>query len=286
MITFGLLGWPITHSRSPQIHSLALKLAGLQGAYELFPIEPERKAELAAMMKKVREGQITGLNVTIPYKQEVMPFLDALSPNAKNIGAVNTITFKNGKVTGHNTDAPGFEADLANNGLELSYKPGEAVVFGAGGAARAVFYAFLNNGWQIHAFVRNVEKSKQVVADLRGKGLPGGIKLYGLADLSHTLKRNKIDVIVDTTPLGMAPHIDSSSWPSNVKFPGNCLVYDLVYNPENTLLMKQATAAGLRASNGWGMLVEQALLSFEIWTNVKINRADFNAAWQHTTHTP
>lgn len=286
MIQLGLTGWPLSHSRSPQIHSLALKLAGLEGEYRLYPTDPEKPNSLLALLGQVRSGQILGLNVTIPHKETVIPYLDKLSESAVAIGAVNTINLRDGLLFGDNTDAPGFTADLQNNGLDINYSPSEAIVFGAGGSARAVFHSLLMAGWQIHVFVRNVEKSRQAISDFHGKGYPGGIKMYSYHELGAILRSAKIDLVVDTTPLGMAPNIDGCAWPNGLRMPQNALLYDLVYNPTETTIMQLARSQGLRASNGWGMLVEQALLSFEIWTGRHIERAWFSTAFEQMNTQP
>lgn len=280
MIKLGLVGWPLSHSRSPQIHALALKMAGLDGSYDLYPVPTETPDLLTDTIKKIRRAEITGLNVTIPYKETVLPMMDVLSPAAAAIGAVNTIVMKDGQLVGDNTDAGGFAADLVNNGLDPHYQPGEAIVFGAGGSARSVFYALLSAGWQIHALVRNVEKSRHVVSEFRGKKLTGGIKLHPISDLGSILKTTKIDLIVNSTPLGMSPNVHASAWPEGIAMPSDAFVYDLVYNPVETLIMRQGIESGLRVSNGWGMLVEQALLAFEIWTGRHIERAWFTEAFE------
>lgn len=269
----GLLGWPLSHSRSPKIHQTAFMITGEKGNYSLFPTE--NKEHLKAEIAKVRSGEITGFNVTIPYKEEVIQYLDGLTSTAKMIGAVNTIYLKDGVLMGDNTDAPGFVSDLKNHGFDLDDKPGEALVFGAGGSARAVIFSLLNYGWQINLLVRHVDKAKDTVKDLLGKGLTGGIKVRPIDELQSLIRRIKVDLIVNTTPLGMSPNISGSPWPQDLELPSGAFVYDLVYNPSKTTLLSQAESAGLKFANGSGMLVEQALLSFERWTGNKVDRGFF-----------
>jgi shikimate dehydrogenase len=267
----GLTGYPLGHSLSPKIHTAALQAAGLDGDYSLFPISPEDPAGLSALLGRLRSGELTGLNVTIPHKQTVIPLLDELTPSARSIGAVNTIFVKAGKLTGHNTDAPGFLGDLARcfsltpTPLPLAGEgPGvrAALVLGAGGAARAVVSALLSDGWHVTLAVRPADLAQaQALSKQHSSLLP----FYAFPDLS-TLDLSALTLIVNATPLGMAPEIETCPWPERLPFPSGAAVYDCVYNPRETLLVRRARAAGLPAATGLGMLVEQAALAFEIWT--------------------
>jgi shikimate dehydrogenase len=146
----GLIGYPLSHSLSPQIHTAALQSRGLKGDYSLFPIHPEDKQGLEDLLSRIRSGEIHGLNVTIPHKQNVIPFLDELTDTAGSIGAVNTIYLRNDKLIGDNTDAPGFLADLKLliDSAVFNFQP-SALVLGAGGSARAVVYALVIGGWKV-----------------------------------------------------------------------------------------------------------------------------------------
>lgn len=285
VFNLGLIGYPLGHSLSPKIHRAALEACGLPGDYSLFPIHPEDRQKLKEMLAHVRSGELTGLNVTIPHKQNVIPLLDELTPVAKTIGAVNTIFMKNGKLTGDNTDAPGFLADLyrfltteiapvqpATSGQADNTeknKKGSAVeknalVLGAGGSARAVVYALLSEGWKVIIASRRIEQAQTLIdqvsslnSQLSSIDYPSPI-LYSLT--------STLSLVVNTTPVGMIPDTNSSPWPNGLPFPPNAAVYDLVYNPRQTKLVKDARVAGLPATTGVGMLIEQAALSFQIWT--------------------
>ena len=172
----GLIGYPISASISPKIHGAALKETGLNGEYKLYPIAPDDIQGLKDLLNKVRTGEMQGLNVTIPHKQNVIPLLDELSDTAKTIGAVNTIIFKDGKLIGDNTDAPGFWNDLQKllkNREDLLNPPSfyamapHALILGAGGAARAVCYALLNAGWDITLATRadDIPQAEELIAD-------------------------------------------------------------------------------------------------------------------------
>jgi shikimate dehydrogenase len=276
----GLTGYPLGHSLSPKIHAAALKSCGLSGDYSLFPIPPDDLPALQALLSHLRKGELNGLNVTIPHKQTVIPYLDDLTPSARAIGAVNTIFTRDGKLIGHNTDAPGFLADLKRL-LEFKGSPLDlreqapalqksALVLGAGGAARAVVSALLSEDWMVTLAVRadDVEQANQLIDSMPRSSM---IFSYIFSNLHH-LDLSFLDLIVNATPLGMSPHIETCSWPEDLEFPQNAAVYDCVYNPRETLLVKRARAAGLPASTGLGMLVEQAALAFETWTGQLVPR--------------
>jgi shikimate dehydrogenase len=258
----GLIGYPLSHSLSPKIQTSALKACGLLGDYSLFTIHPDEQQALKDLVERVRAGEIQGLNVTIPHKQNVIQFLDELTPIANAIGAVNTIYLRNDKLIGDNTDAPGFLADLKKFLSTETQRHGElkALVLGAGGSARAIVYALLNDGWNTILAARRIEQAKHLADSFID---------YHLQILDFTLSNtelSKISLIVNTTPLGMAQNIDQSPWPEDLPFPTNTSIYDLIYNPQETKLVQAARSQGLRATTGLGMLIEQAALSFEIWT--------------------
>lgn len=262
MIRLGLIGYPLGHSLSPKIHTAALKACGLEGDYSLFPIHPDDKQGLKDLLARVRAGEITGLNVTIPHKQIVIPFMDELTPTAQVIGAVNIIYYCDGKLIGDNTDASGFLSDLKrfieNRELGIGNRE-SALVLGAGGSARAVVYALLNDGWQVTLFARRIEQAQQLASSFMNHEL-------NIAENISNIDIAKIDLIVNTTPLGMTPNIDQSPLPENLSLPSNTFIYDLVYNPRETKLIRDTRAQGLSATTGLGMLIEQAALAFEIWT--------------------
>lgn len=262
MIKLGLIGYPLGHSLSPAIHNAALKSCGLDGNYSLFPISPEDKQGLKDLLTRVRSGEIDGLNVTIPHKQNVIEFLDELTPATAVIGAVNTIYRRDHKLVGENTDAPGFLSDLKRFLTTETQKHGdaEALVLGAGGSARAVVYALLHDGWNVTIAARRVDQAEDLAASFLQHKLR--ITNYELS----TIDLSSITLIVNTTPVGMTPNIYHSPWPENLPFPPQAAIYDLVYNPRETKLVREVCAQGLHATAGLGMLIEQAALAFEIWT--------------------
>ncbi len=280
--SLGLLGFPLEHSVSPYLHEANLNVLGLGGNYGLYevPPMPDGKERIVELLKRLRNKEIAGLNVTIPHKKTVIPFLDNLTSPAQDIGAVNTICLSDGKLFGDNTDAPGFSSDLENVMMGTGYQwkqdssnnEHHALVIGAGGSACAVVYALARKGWRVTIAARRLQQAQElahrhhcVVSDTH----LSAIKL-------HEPEINRVELaislIVNTTPIGMWPNIDNSPWPENLNFPHNAFVYDLVYNPSETKLVKDARAAGLIAVTGLGMLIEQAALAFERWTGIPANR--------------
>jgi shikimate dehydrogenase len=255
----GLIGHPLSHSLSPQIHTAALRAGSLEGDYSLFPIAHDDMQSLEDILTCVRSGQIHGLNVTIPHKQNVIQFLDKLTPTAKAIGAVNTVYLRRNKLIGDNTDAPGFMSDL-NRFLKHSSLATRhsSLVLGSGGSARAVTYALLTNGWNVTLAARRLEETQKLTSSFSN----GQLQITSFTDLQPST----FDLIVNTTPVGMIPNINRSPWPENLHFPPHAVVYDLVYNPRQTKLVRDARAQGLFATTGLGMLIEQAALAFELWT--------------------
>ncbi len=276
-LILGLLGYPLEHSLSPRLHQAALRAAGVAGDYQSFAVPPEAGAgPLSDLMDRLRSRAVHGINVTIPYKQVVQRYLDRRTPPAAAVGAVNTVFWERGELVGDNTDIAGFRADLEP--LHLP-EAGLAIVLGAGGAARAVVYALLTAGWRVVLAARRTAQAARVSQDLSGHG-PGreDLRVTGMGGHDLAKAAAGCDLIVNATPVGMHPDINASPWASGVPLPAKAAVYDLVYNPVETALFKQARAAGLPARTGLGMLVEQAALAFERWTAVDASRQAMWAA--------
>ena len=279
MISLGLIGYPLAHSYSPRIHKAALNFYGLQGNYTLYTVKPKAVQELKALLDCVKSGELAGLNVTIPHKQTIIPFLDELTPAAQAIGAVNTIFCNNNQLFGDNTDAPGFFADLIKQfpsfGADFG-KHRSALIIGAGGAARAVAYALFKNSWKISIAARRPEQSQVLIAQF--SGLAANMTVINYDENAFNNLHESLDLIVNATPLGMTQNNDVSPWPLGLPLPPRAAVYDLVYHPRVTKFIKDARAAGLNAISGLGMLVEQAAQSFKIWTGFSVPREILFAA--------
>jgi len=275
MIQLGLIGYPVSHSLSPKIHAAALQACGLEGNYSLFPVQPEDKKGLQDLLSRLCSGDIQGLNVTIPHKQNVIPFLDELTPTAEAIGAVNTIHLHKNKIIGDNSDAAGFLADLKKFLTTEAQRHGarNALVLGAGGSARAVIFALVNDGWKVTIAARRIEQAGQLADSFKNYCEASLSDQLRITDLTlSTIDYSDMTLIVNTTPIGMTPHIDQSPLPKHLLLPRHVSIYDLVYNPRETKLVRDARAQELEATTGLGMLIEQAALSFEIWTGCNPSR--------------
>lgn len=283
MIRLGLIGYPLEHSLSPRIHQAALQALSLPGEYRLYSLvqDGDLTEKLSDLLEQLRIGDLQGLNVTVPYKQALISLLDQLTPAAAAIGAVNTIFCREGRLVGDNTDARGFMADLTAF-LHLQKAdpafPKRALVLGAGGSARAVVYALLSSGWQVSLSARRYNQAQELAGQFETSKSQRPIEIVSYDPDSITEVSETTGLLVNTTPLGMWPRVEKSPWPQVAPFPRRAFVYDLVYNPARTLLLKQAQQAGLPISNGIGMLVEQAALAFETWTGISAPRQVMKAA--------
>jgi shikimate dehydrogenase len=267
----GLIGWPVEHSLSPTMHNAAFEALGLNWRYVPLPVQPQ---DVAAAVRGLAALGYRGANVTVPHKRAVMTTLDTVTPEARTLGAVNTIVFGavpegSGGIHGCNTDADGFALALRASGFEAEAGK-RVVVVGAGGAARAVVSSLLQQGIsQIVVLNRTVERAQALVSDL-GCRMSGAHRLQAmqLADEALIEHSQSADLLVNTTTVGMWPETEKSIWPHGAPVPRNVLVFDLVYTPLETALLKQARDAGAHAVGGLGMLVHQGALSCEIWTGV------------------
>lgn len=267
----GLLGWPLDHSLSPVMHNAAFEALDLNWRYLAMPVRPD---QLAPAVHGLAALGFRGANITIPHKQAVLPFIDWVSPDAQEIGAVNTLVIENPPdlqshvcCRGYNTDVPGFLQALRWAGYDPAQEHGQAVVVGAGGSARAVCRALLDSGIR-HLIVlnRSLEHAHQMTDGLKTTAT---ITVLPLTNEILVETTRKSSLLVHTTPLGTWPRTDQSIWPEGTPMPGNLFVFDLVYNPVETHLLEHARRSGARAINGLEMLIRQGSLSFELWTGHK-----------------
>jgi len=250
-VKLGLIGFPVEHSLSPAMHEAALRAAGLEGTYLALETPP---AFLRARLQEVRRG-FAGVNVTVPHKERVLDYLDEISPEAKAIGAVNTIVCAQGRLIGHNTDAPGFISGLDEAGI--SYRNKKALVLGAGGAARAVAYALKKGGAQVAVYNRTQSRAEALCNAM-------GLRLVTEPLLAAAVQG--CDLLINTTSVGLK---DPSSSPLPPGLLPRGVVVDIVYNPPTTRLLLEAQQAGLPTLGGLPMLVWQGALAFELWTGIK-----------------
>jgi len=262
----GLIGWPVSHSLSPVMHNAAFDKLGLTWRYVPLPVPPG--SESAAVSGLSALG-FTGANVTVPHKTLVMAHLDSLSDDAKAIGAVNTLVIRETDdgiraAHGHNTNCAGFVSSLQRAGLSIAGE--RAVVCGAGGAARAVVFGLMAAGAaDIVMLSRSVEQAERVISDLQ---IEPRYRIRALPLEPEALIASARDaaLFINATPIGMTPAVAESPWPRDAAIPSELTVYDLVYAPTETLLLKQAREAGAGTISGLEMLIEQGAKSFELWT--------------------
>ena len=259
---YGVIGWPIEHSLSPAMHNAALAHMGLDACYLPFAVSPERVAEA---ILGVRALAIAGINVTVPHKQAVLPWMDELTPEAQAIGAVNTVIVREGRLIGHNTDASGLLRAWRSAGVNP--QGCRAIILGAGGAARAVAYALATQGASVTVLNRTAERAESLVHDFAP--LAQGKMQAAVLD-APTLGRlgEDVQLIVNTTPLGMWPKVEASPWPDGAPFPARAFVTDLIYNPRPTRFLQAAASQGLQGIDGLEMLVYQGAEALERWTQL------------------
>ncbi len=256
-IKTAVIGHPIAHSKSPLIHSHWLREHGLKGSYEAIDIEADALAE---SVRALVDRGYSGFNVTLPHKIAIMALCNEVDERAKAIGAVNTVSIRDGKLYGTNTDAFGFAQNVLCAGLDgWSFEDGAAVVLGAGGAARAVIYALLEEGAPSVILINRTREKAEELTQMDKK-----IMVEDWAKRDDALKG--ANLIVNTTSLGMEGkpplEIDLSLAPSHA------LVTDIVYAPLYTDLLQQAKKRGLRVVTGAGMLLHQARAGFALWNGV------------------
>ena len=255
----GVIGWPIGHSLSPVLQNAALERAGLDYVYLSLPVKPELLPEAVAGLRAM---EFRGINVTIPHKTAILPLLDEVDEDARIIGAVNTVVQEDGFLRGYNTDAVGFMGALRETGFDVTGK--RVAVLGAGGAARAVLWALLKNkAGRISIGVRNPEKAKPLAGFFQKYGHVAVFLWSGEAFCSEL---SEADLLVNTTPLGMHPHVEDMPPVELSRVKKDALVYDIIYTPAETRFLREAAALGHPVLNGEGMLAGQGAEAFRLWT--------------------
>lgn len=257
-----IIGYPIGHSVSPAMHNAAFQSLDLPFEYQAVEVKPK---DLAKKLKEFRGKNFAGFNVTVPHKENVLPLLDEVTELAKIIGAVNTVVVQDGKLVGYNTDGAGFIDSLIED-AGIRPKEKSVVVLGAGGASRAISIMLAESRAK-SIVITDIQEEKALA-------LTKYIDSYFATPCSYVKMNSqelqkaitKADILVNTTPVGMKPKDDASPLEKNTKLASTLIVYDLIYNPSETQLMKQAKAAGAKTCSGLGMLVRQGASAFTLWT--------------------
>lgn len=260
MLKLGIIGFPLEHSLSPEMHSITLQNLNIVGEYKPYEIKED---EFEKKVKELIKSGLCGFNVTIPYKTKIIPLLDELSNEAKLAGAVNTVKIKDGKLTGYNTDITGFFEAIPEN-IRKNISENHVVVLGNGGAARAVCIAFiLNHAKSLTVYGRNKNKLEDFKGflDTRKKETKIDVGLISNLNLSDAL------ILVNTTSVGMYPDVNETPVTKEdlKSLPDGALVYDIIYNPRETKLLKDANTLNIKTLNGLEMFIRQGAASLGIW---------------------
>jgi len=260
----GLFGYPVKHTLSPIFQNSAFQARKLNYVYLPFEVAPN---ELGSAIRSLPALGITGVNITIPHKESVIPYLTGLSTEAQIIGAVNTIKVVDGKLLGYNTDGHGFAAALKEN-LKTNLNGKKIMLLGAGGGARAVASkALMEKAGKVYIGDIVEAKVNKLISDLKKIYPDAELVPYYLNDNGIKGVLEDVNILVNATPVGMKKEDPILVRPEWLK--KNLLVFDLIYNPSETKLLKAAKKQGCRCCNGLGMLIHQGARSFEIWTGKK-----------------
>ncbi|PWU68419.1 shikimate dehydrogenase [Gracilibacillus dipsosauri] len=262
-LKLGLIGHPISHSLSPWIHAKFIDLAGLNGEYKLYEGNPN---QLPDVLTQLKQNKIDGFNVTIPYKQVVLDYLDELDSDAEILGAVNTVVNQHGKWKGYSTDGEGYVRSIIESFPSLLNKDTSVLILGAGGAARGIYRALVQKRLKrVDIANRTLDKAKELLP--LGKDFtPSEVLTF------HTAEKNlsQYDLIVQTTSVGMKPKVQEQIIQlDNIR--KDTVVSDIVYQPIMTKILQDAKVHGARIHHGHAMLLYQGQLAFEKWTGKKLD---------------
>lgn len=263
----GIIGNPIEHTISPLIHNSISKYLNVDVTYIPFRVE---KAGLEAAVKGLKALNIVGVNVTIPYKKDIMKFLDENSKEAILMGAVNTVKNIDGRLYGYNTDAEGFARSFKEE-AGTGFKKKKVVLIGAGGAARAMAVKIAKEGAEeINIINRTISKASDIT-EIINNNIENVAYAYSSEDVMVKDIIKQSDIIINATSIGMYPDINKSPMYKKNEFSSNNIVYDAIYTPSKTKFLRAAEKKGCKIINGLGMLFYQAIFSYEIWTGIKLN---------------
>ena len=261
----GLIGNPVEHSVSPQLHNTLCKHFNLDMVYLPFPV---LQKDLVKVIDAFRALNVLGFNVTIPHKSEIVNLIDEISEEALLMGAVNTVKNVDGRLKGFNTDGEGFIGGLNGEGLDV--RGMRVIVLGAGGAARAVTVKLAQYGAEQIIILNRSQEKAQTLSNLINDKVKAVSNYNDFSEESLIRHSNNCDMIINTTPAGMWPHISQSPVNNPDIFKNKPIVYDLIYNPIKTKFLEIAEQASCRTINGLGMLVYQGIYAFEIWNQVSV----------------
>lgn len=261
----GLIGNPVEHSISPQLHNSLSKMLGIELVYVPLKVE---KRDLEVVVKALKALDFVGFNVTIPYKREIMKYLDENIKDAILMGAVNTVKKIDGRLYGYNTDAEGFIRSYREE-IGEGFKGKKVVLIGAGGVARSIAVKISYEGVEKISLVNRSKERAIELADIVNENIREVVQVYSFNDKTFRMAFEESDIIINTTSLGMYPDIKSTPVINTDYFRSNHIVYDVIYNPQKTKLLSDAEKKGCRIVNGLGMLFYQGINAYEIWTGYR-----------------
>jgi 3-dehydroquinate dehydratase/shikimate dehydrogenase len=251
---YGVIGNPVSHSMSPVIHNSSFMEKGLNSVYV-----PMKVLDIKTFIKDFRKMDFRGFSVTIPHKESILPFLDDIDPVAGKIGAINTVVNQDGKLTGHNTDCMAAVKGLEDGleGEKGALKDKKVAIIGAGGAARAIAFGLKEKGCDITIYNRTLERAKRLSDDV-------GCKFSRFEEIPEL----NTNILINSTSIGMFPNVEESPVPKDV-LKKDMIVFDAVYNPIETRLLKDAKGRGCHTVNGLTMFINQAAEQFRLWTGIE-----------------
>lgn len=260
MFTFGLAGFPVGHSLSPWIHEQLMEQTGVEGKYHLFEITPE---DFDEQIDQIKKQQLDGFNVTVPYKEKIIPYLDGIDASAEQLGAVNTVKRTSDGWIGYNTDGTGFLHSLQARFPDLFHQKINVLLLGSGGAARGIFAALMDQAEvKVDVANRTISRAEAMITETGGDHAARAVTIEEAEQAA-----GGYDLIIQTTTVGMSPNDDTSIMPlQNIK--EGTVVSDIVYRPVMTSFLKEAEEKGARLHFGHEMLLQQAVYAFQIWTDL------------------
>lgn len=266
---FGLIGCPVEHTKSPFIHNSLFKEYNMNSIYVPVLV---KEGELEKAVYGMKAQNFAGFNVTVPYKKEITKYIDDISNDALLMGAVNTVKNIEGRLKGYNTDAEGFMRDF-KDGFETNFKNRKVMLLGAGGTARALAVKLASEGISHLTIANRTLQNAQNIAELVRNNYGNIVSAIDPKAPEFMKEFSSSEFIINTTPAGMSTYDPATPFDFNFEFNSDQLVYDVVYTPKKTKFLQMAEDSGCKIRNGFGMLINQGVSAFEIWTGKSVPRA-------------
>ncbi|NLC69398.1 MAG: shikimate dehydrogenase [Clostridiaceae bacterium] len=263
----GVIGNPLSHSISPQLHNTVSRGLGIDAVYVPFLVE---KGDLGAAVRGLKAINIVGFNITIPYKNEVVRYIDEVSREAALVGAVNTVKNVNGKLYGYNTDIPGFIRSFKEESGMDDLRGKRVALLGAGGAARAIAVGLAFEGISRLYIINRTRGKAADIAELINGNISPVAEYHGTSDTKIEEVLTKSDIIINATSVGMYPDVNKTPLDFPFSFLPRQVLYDVIYNPGKTRFLEEGEKQGIKVVNGLGMLIYQGIMAYEIWMGIKV----------------